>query len=131
MLLEALIAIVVFSMGILAIVGLQAVAIKLAGDAKYRSDAAMLAEDLLSQMWVSDRIPANMSANFSSASGGAGYTAWQANVQATLPGVAANPPTVVVDTSSGTTMGTTTITVRWQAPNEATPHAHVVTAQIR
>jgi type IV pilus assembly protein PilV len=64
MILEALIAILVFSMGILAIVGLQAVSIKLAGDAKYRADASLLAEELLGQMWTSDRVPANMFATF-------------------------------------------------------------------
>lgn len=132
MLLEALIAILIFSVGILAIVGLQAVSIKLAGDAKYRSDASLLAEDLLGQIWTSDRVAANMSANYGSAAAGPGYTAWLANVAATLPGTTANPPTVVVDTTSGTaTTGTTTITVRWQAPSEAVAHSHVVTAQIR
>lgn len=133
MILEALIAILIFSFGILAIVALQAVSVKLAGDAKYRADASLVAEELLSQMWTSDRVPANMSANYGSVAAGAGYTAWVANsVSTTLPGTVANPPIVVVDTSANTaTTGTTTITVRWQAPNEATPHSHIVTAQIR
>lgn len=133
MILEALIAILIFSFGILAIVALQAVSVKLAGDAKYRADASLVAEELLSQMWTSDRVPANMSANYGSSPAGAGYTAWVANsVSTTLPGTVANPPIVVVDTSANTaTTGTTTITVRWQAPNEATPHSHTVTAQIR
>ncbi|MBL8367702.1 MAG: hypothetical protein JNM54_07255, partial [Candidatus Accumulibacter sp.] len=39
MLLEALIAILVFSLGILSLVALQATSIKLTGDAKYRTDA--------------------------------------------------------------------------------------------
>ena len=64
MILEALIAILVFSLGILAIVALQAISIKLAGDAKYRSDASLLAEELLAKMWVSDRVPADMNSLF-------------------------------------------------------------------
>jgi type IV pilus assembly protein PilV len=43
MLLEALIAILIFSFGILGLVGLQANAINLSTDAKYRADAALLA----------------------------------------------------------------------------------------
>ncbi len=64
MILEALIAILIFSIGILAIVALQAVSMKLAGDAKYRSDASLLAEELLAKIWVSDRVPANMNSLF-------------------------------------------------------------------
>ncbi len=132
MLLEALIAILIFSIGVLAVMGLQATAVKLAGDAKYRSDAALLAEELIAQLWVSDRVPANMAANFSSAAAGPGYAAWLSRVRSTLPGTATNPPVVTVDTITGTaTTGTTTITVLWQAPNDALSHAHVVMAQIR
>ncbi len=132
MILEALIAILIFSIGILAIVALQAVSIKLAGDAKYRADASLLAEELLGQMWTSDRVPANMLANYGSVAAGAGYTAWLANVRAALPGTVTNPPVVVVDITANTaTTGTTTVTVRWQAPNDGLPHSHTVTAQIR
>ena len=52
MLLEALIAILIFSVGILAVVGMQAVAIKDVAQSKYRSDASFLADSLLSQMWT-------------------------------------------------------------------------------
>ena len=171
MLLEALIAILMFSLGVLGIVGLQAVSIKLAGDAKYRSDAALLAEEMLGQMWASDRVPANMSAIFGTGADACSaqlagvaaaaaactacgvdftsvacqsyptYTTWLGygadiravrTVRNVLPQVAATLPTVVVDTTANTaTTGTVTITVRWQAPNEATAHTHVVTAQIR
>lgn len=55
MLLEALIAILVFSFGILAIVGLQASAIKSTSDAKFRADAAFLANQILGVIWSDDR----------------------------------------------------------------------------
>lgn len=132
MILEALIAILIFSLGILAIVALQAVSIKQAADAKYRTDASLLADELLAQMWTSDRVPANMQATFGSVAAGAGYTAWLAGVNAALPGAAANPPIVMVDTTAGTaTTGTTTITVRWQVPTETVLHSQTVMAQIR
>jgi len=58
MLIEALVAILIFSIGILAVVGMQAVAIKDVTAAKYRSEAAFLAQELLAQMWTDNGISA-------------------------------------------------------------------------
>ena len=129
-LLEALIAILIFSMGILAIVGMQAVAVKQVSDAKYRSEACLLANQLIGTMWASDRIPATLKANFDSSTAGAAYTTWASNVSATLPGVPANPPTVDVDAATGAV----TVTVYWLAPSElstAVAHRYVALAQIK
>lgn len=131
MLLEALIAILIFSMGILAIVGMQASAVKASGDAKFRSDASMVANQLIGQMWAGDRTPANMQANYQGGGGtdGAAYTVWLADVQAALPGAAANPPTVTVNAATSLV----TVTVRWITPGEpesAPPHSYTVVAQI-
>ena len=57
-LLEAFIAILLFSMGILALVGVQATAVKHAADAKYRAEAAYLANQIIAQMWAEN--PANL-----------------------------------------------------------------------
>lgn len=51
-LLEALIAVLIFSMGILALVGLQASMVKNTSDAKYRTDAAFIAQQRLGVMWA-------------------------------------------------------------------------------
>jgi type IV pilus assembly protein PilV len=51
-LLEALIAVVIFSMGLLAIAGLQAAMVKNTSDAKYRSDAAFIAQQAIGRMWA-------------------------------------------------------------------------------
>ncbi len=51
-LLEGLIAILIFSMAIMAVVGLQATAIAKSTEAQYRADAAFLANQLLAQMMV-------------------------------------------------------------------------------
>jgi type IV pilus assembly protein PilV len=132
MLLEALIAILIFSLGILAIVGLQAASIKSAGDAKYRSDASLLANQLIGQMWVSDRTAATLQSNFSSPSG-ANYTPWLSDVAAELPGASATPPTVsfATDSSTATPSSVATITIYWNAPNEpALAHKYITVAQI-
>ena len=117
MLLEAFIAILIFSMGILAIVGMQTSALKSSTDAKYRSEASLLANDLIGQMWVSDRTPATMQTNFQGGGGtdGTAYSAWFSKVQATLPGSAANPPVVSIDPATSLV----SIAVQWKAPNDA------------
>lgn len=132
-LLEALIAILIFSMGILAIVGLQGTTVKLSADAKYRTDAGLLADQLIGQMWVSDRTPATLQTEFNSPNGakyktwlGAATTPDPGTVRATLPGVTTskNLPTVVVD---GT--GKATVTLNWETPGAAA-HKYISTAQI-
>lgn len=157
MLLEALIAILIFSMGILAMIGLQAAAVKLSGDAKYRSDANLLANQLIGQMWVSDHTPAILQAAFQggpqtpTVTDGASYTAWVNNVAAALPGVsgvAANQPVVTVTTVNPIAPATSTssvvsVVLLWKSPTEpvatdtlcgvadhAAAHCYISTAQI-
>ncbi len=50
--LEALIALLIFSMGILALVGLQAAMVKNTSDNKYRADASFLAQERIGRMWA-------------------------------------------------------------------------------
>jgi type IV pilus assembly protein PilV len=133
-LLEALIAILIFSVGILAVVGMQTTAVRAASDAKYRSDASLLASELIGQMWVTDRTNATL-LTFQGGIGGvdgAAYTTWLANVTAALPGAtvaAGNPPVVNVTASN-----IVTITVKWKLPSEpagAAAHNYTVLAQVR
>lgn len=126
-LLEALLAILIFSLGILALVALQATAIKQSTDAKYRSEAALLANDIIGQMWVGDRTIATLQANFNT--DGAIYNTWKARVSGLLPGVAANAPTVNIDAQ-----GIVTVTIFWIAPSEpagTAAHQYVARAQIK
>jgi type IV pilus assembly protein PilV len=51
-LLEALIAILLFSMGVLALVGLQAAMIKNTSDSKYRAEASFIAQQRLGMIWA-------------------------------------------------------------------------------
>ena len=52
LLLEALIGILLFSIGILAVVALQGSATKAVTEAKFRSDASFLADQLVGQIWA-------------------------------------------------------------------------------
>jgi type IV pilus assembly protein PilV len=115
MLLEALISILIFSIGILAIIGLQAASIKMSSDAKYRSDASLLAGQYVNALWsepginpiaaasaaaaaaaASAAIPQyDPNAFITFATGGAQFDAWLTTVQATLPDATAD---VVINT---------------------------------
>jgi len=123
MLLEAMIGILIFSIGILAMIAMQGLAVGYVSDAKYRSDAAFLANELIGQIWV-DR--GNL-ANYVYPGGSAANLAtWVARVNASLPGTTATPPTVAVDTVTGTV----TVTIGWTAPNTAAAHSYSTLALI-
>lgn len=50
--LEAMIAILLFSMGVLAVVGLQAAMIKNTADSKFRAEASYIAQQWVGRMWA-------------------------------------------------------------------------------
>lgn len=138
MLLEVLVAILIFAIGVLSLVGLQVASIKESTQAKYRADATLLANDLISRMWVTDRSFATIDAQFDSAGPGAAYTAWLPAVQAALPGSAATPPVVdvvsVAAGGGGTPSSRVTLTLSWKAPTEPVadpPHNLTVVTQIK
>jgi type IV pilus assembly protein PilV len=109
-LLEALVGILIFSIGILALMGLQAQSIRNTVEAKYRNEAAYLANQIVGQMWV-DR--ANLAQYDTGAGASPNMTAWRARVASTLPRVVAggtNSPTIVVAGNQ------VTVTVFWQLP---------------
>lgn len=56
-LIETLISILIFSLAVLAIVGLQAAMVKNTSDAKYRADASHIAQQRIGEMWAD---PANL-----------------------------------------------------------------------
>lgn len=93
-LLEALVGILIFSFGILGIVGLQAQAIRFTNDSEYRAEAVYLANALISQMWTENR--ATLQANYSSPSGPL-YTVFRDKVRNQFAGAAVTDPVVSVD----------------------------------
>lgn len=124
MLLEALIAILIFSVGILGVVGLQATAVQQTTAARYRAEAALLAEQLIGTMWVDTRTATALKNKYESCGGASctGYNEWLAAVEAKLPGVKDNDdnaPQVNVSDK-----GVVTITLFWQAPGEESENAH-------
>lgn len=136
MLIEVLVAILIFAVGVLGLIGLQSNAVRLSSQAQYRAEATMLANELVGQMWLGDstaRSNANLTTQYSSSPAGTAYTAWKSRVTGILPGSGSYPPTVVIApiaplpavVGSGTAPATglnpssqVTITVRWKHPSE-------------
>ena len=100
-LIEVLVAILIFSVGVLAIVGLQATMIKATADAQYRAEASYIAQERIGQIW-------------SDAANAASYVETNTDISARLPG---GKRTV----TQGAT-GQFTITVTWlqPGPNQTT-----------
>jgi len=108
-LLESMIAIVIFSMGILALAGLQSVLVKNTSDAKYRAEATFIAQQSLGMAWIGkgDIKDAN-----------------KVDTDIPLPNgtrtvVVSDPPECVV-----------TVTVTWQLPGEE-EHTYTTNARIQ
>jgi type IV pilus assembly protein PilV len=145
-LLEALIAILIVALGVLGSVGLLARSVQDVDDAKNRGEAAYLANMLIGQMWVTDRVTATLDTEYSSALGtGTGYGDFKTMVEQRLPNADKWPPDVVI--AAGPIPGNLassviTITIFWCPPGEwitalnacrnaaNTPHEYNVVASI-
>jgi len=130
--LEALIAILLFAIGILGIVGLQAASITNSASSKYRIDASLLANQVIAQMWVADKTNATLAANFCGpaasgvcAASGNDYLAWASSVAQVLPGASSVPPSITIDASN-----VATVTVRWQTAKDNAPHNYSTVVNI-
>lgn len=151
-LLEALIGILIFSLGILAMVAMQAASVSAVADAQYRIEAVNATNQLLSQIWVNiDRtstastqaslltfehqtggVPA--SCDFSGAPGAnPAITAWLNHLNTgrgggpLLPGATSAMQQIDIDTG---TSNRVTITLCWQAPGDTTPRRHTMVAYV-
>jgi type IV pilus assembly protein PilV len=124
-LIEALLGILIFSIGILALIGMQSVAVKNTVDARYRTEAAYLASGVVSQMRLD---MANLTLYpDSNTSSYAPRTAWRNQVEAMLPGIniasvqrvpsisLVPGPTYAGDADAPSQI---TVVVRWLQPGE-------------
>lgn len=117
-LIEVLVALLIFCFAALGLVGLQVAMTRATTGAKFRADASYLATDLVGRIW-SD---ANNLSSYDSASC-ASYApckAWQDKVGATLPG-----STAAATVSSN---GTVSIALTWQVPNESAHSLNTITS---
>jgi len=116
-LIEVMVSILIFSVGVIALIGTQSVMVGNSIDAENRIQAAYLANQLIGQMWV-DRGANDANLNsYDTADGGGSpvghfLDTWLARVAAGLPAATgANAPVVSV------TGNQVDITIRWQRPS--------------
>lgn len=132
MLLEALIGILIFSLGVLALVAMQAVSVSTVSNARYRTEASFLANEILSQVWVDRGSNYNNVANYA-VTGGVGASVpaqnWVNKVNALMPNSATYPPTVAIVTPAAGGRQVT-VTIRWKAPEAADVSNHTAVAFI-
>ena len=135
-LLELLISLTLFAIGILGIVALQAIFIRDNTQAEYRLNASFLGDALIAQMWADDRTPTSLLSNYQT--GGAKYTEWHQTIKdkKLLPGTVANPPTVTVTVVNGLAPPATAktfidVALKWQMPGGSDVHQHVATTVIK
>ncbi len=126
MLLEGLIAILIFSLGILALVGMQATTLNHTSQTKYRLDASFVANKLIGRMWADT--DANMTQY---RNGGTQFAGWftpelsaylppgRSDATVTVTSFVATPclsNTAVIIPVTGFNVS---VRIQWRAPNEA------------
>ena len=113
---EVLVVIVLFSFGLIGMVGLQARAVQFSVSAEDSSRAALLANEVVSAMWINNSLtlaPADIAA-------------WNTRVgDPTDRGLPNGAGTVVVAGNVAT------VTVTWRAPHEPVGTVHTYVTQVR
>jgi type IV pilus assembly protein PilV len=114
-LIEVLVVLLLFSVGLLGLVGLQAKAMQVSVGSEDSTRAALLANELASQMWGANSITLDAGA----------IAAWNLRV--------ADPTTAGLPNGAGTVAvaaGVATITVSWRAPQEPVTETHRYVTQV-
>jgi type IV pilus assembly protein PilV len=118
-LIEVLVSLLIFSLGVLGMVAMQAKAISYSVDAEDRSRAAILANEIVAAMWAEGRADPSIS------------TAWQTRVaSAADSGLANGAGTIVTTTDSATGIKTTLVTITWRAPSKASSEPNTYFTQV-
>jgi type IV pilus assembly protein PilV len=115
-LIEVLVVIVLFSFGLIGMVGLQAKAVQNSVSAEDSARAALMANEIVSTMW------ANSTVSLPTAT----VTAWNSRVADTTAGGVPNGAGTVTVAS-----GVATVTVTWRAPHEPSGTSHNYTTQVQ
>ena len=111
-LIEVLISLLIFSLGVLGLVGMQAKALNYAIASEDRSTASALANDLVAAMWAQQTNTASNQSNPSN------YAAWQSRVSLKLPNGSGTVSTCYASTCA--TPNLTTVTITWTPTNSTT-----------
>ena len=121
-LLEGLLAIILFSMGLLSLLMLLSATLIESSNARYRIEASLLISDLVSHMWIGDHSLNGLKTRFADTTS-KDYQSWFTSVSNRLPGVSAksNAPQITIDDARNVT-----VNIRWQVPGDSTSHQMIM-----
>lgn len=122
MLLEALVGLLIFTIGVLGLMGLQASMVQAQASANYRAEAAQLATDLTARMWVDVKNVAAY-ASTETCKTNALCNEWLTRVASRMPG---NLPPVITRNNDRIT-----IAISWITPGDGgDPHTFSTTTSV-
>ena len=121
-LLEGLLAIILFSMGLLSLLMLLSATLIESSNARYRIEASLLINDLVSHMWIGDHSVTGLKTRFIDTTS-TDYQSWFTSVSNRLPGVSAktNAPQITIDDARNVT-----VNLRWQVLGDSNSHQMIV-----
>lgn len=128
MLIEVLISVLIFSVGVVALVALQAAMTRAQTEAKARTDASYLATELVGLMWAD----VNNLSSYTTASCASNTQCnmWLAKVQQTLPTNNTAPVVTVNTDAASPELGDVSIRITWRPPN-GDDHQYVMSTSIK
>lgn len=121
-LLEALVAILIFSLGLLGMIGFQAASTRIVTDSRFRTEAAILADELIAKMAVDRRDVAKTNYIYDSEGSGGGSSSDTWFVKRVTGGSKLPNPKAKVDVADGAAVDTFKVTVKiqWDLPSSGT-----------
>lgn len=124
LLLESLIAILIFSVGILAVVGLQAQSIRDVTGARARIEASNVANQIVGEIWANVTTPTSIAGTYNDTSTKIGTLASQ------LPSGKAVVAVTPIVVPSGGTINNVTVTLTWRPPGASVDSSFVVQTSV-
>jgi type IV pilus assembly protein PilV len=136
-LIEGMIAIAIFSIGISALLGIVGKMVVGSADAQYRVQAAQFASSIIAEMRVAD--PTTLATVYDPIAPGPGFTKWNNLIIGQLPlaGASTSKPLMILLNTTGTAP-VATVTIAWRAAPEKTvdasnngvPHTYVTSTYL-
>lgn len=118
-LIEVMVSLLIFSLGVLGMVAMQGKAITYAVDAEDRSRAAMLASEIVAAMWSEGTDSPGI------------YDTWLTRVaDAKVSGLPNATGQIASTTDSGTHIKTTKVTITWRSPSRGSTETNTYFTQV-
>jgi type IV pilus assembly protein PilV len=119
-LIEALVSVLIFSFGVLGLIGLEASAIHYSVDAEDRNRATVFASDIASTLWL------NGTGTYTAAQ----YAAWQANIANLALPTGLRGGTLSISPAAGTISTSFNITIQWTPTTDTNATTRQLTTQV-